>query len=75
MNPIQRVIKRHRVRTGPAEDLPPKPSARPAPAPPQKGVRLVQVDGRVQAIEVTCACGEVMVIEIEYECATEETVS
>ena len=31
------------------------------------GVRLVHVDGRVQAVEVTCRCGDVSVLEIEYE--------
>ncbi len=31
------------------------------------GARLVHVDGKVQAIEVTCRCGEVSVLEIEYE--------
>lgn len=31
------------------------------------GVRLVQLDGRVQAVEVTCRCGDVSVLEIEYE--------
>jgi len=31
------------------------------------GVRLVHVEGRVQAVEVTCRCGDVSVLEIEYE--------
>jgi len=32
----------------------------------QKGVQLVRVDGRVAALELTCACGERSVIELEY---------
>jgi hypothetical protein len=39
-------------------------SARSVPTP---GVRLVHVDGQVQAVEVTCRCGDVSVIELEYE--------
>ena len=31
------------------------------------GVRLVHVDGRVQAVEVTCRCGDVAVLDIEYD--------
>ncbi len=34
-------------------------------APP--GARLVRVDGRVAAIELTCRCGSVSVLELEYE--------
>ena len=30
------------------------------------GVRVHETEGRVQAIEVTCACGETTVIELEY---------
>ena len=30
------------------------------------GVKVHETGGRVQAIEVTCACGETTVIELEY---------
>ena len=30
-------------------------------------LRLIRVDGQVRAIEVTCACGDVSVIELDYE--------
>ncbi len=36
-------------------------------APATPGVRLVHVDGRVQAVEVTCRCGDVAVLDIEYD--------
>ncbi|MEW6073166.1 MAG: hypothetical protein AB1726_11330 [Planctomycetota bacterium] len=75
MNPIQRVIKRHRVRADAAPGRPRAGAASSGHPPRAKGVRLVQADGRVQAIEVTCACGEVMVIEIEYEDAPQEARS
>ena len=31
-----------------------------------EGVKVIETGGRVQAIEVTCACGETTVIELEY---------
>lgn len=46
-------------------DVPLPSSNERRPAPP--GVRLVRVDGHVQAIEVTCRCGDTSVIEIDYE--------
>jgi hypothetical protein len=61
------IIKRNAVRfddrpaadgTGPA-----KQGGRCAPA---VGARLLRADGVVRAIEVTCACGEVTVLELEY---------
>jgi len=51
------------VRTEHEEVSPAVPRERCAPAP---GVRLVRVEGRVQAIELTCRCGDVSVLEIEY---------
>ena len=36
------------------------------PAPGEKGVRLLQEDGEVRAIELVCSCGEVTLIELEY---------
>jgi len=32
-----------------------------------KSVRTVEVAGRVQAIELTCSCGERTVIELDYQ--------
>jgi hypothetical protein len=37
------------------------------------GVHLVRIDGRVQAIELTCRCGDVSVLEIDYDDTTHET--
>jgi len=37
------------------------------------GVHLVRIDGRVQAIEVTCRCGDVSVLAIDYEETTPAT--
>jgi hypothetical protein len=34
---------------------------------------VVRLDGRVHAIELTCRCGEVSVIEIEYESDEDDT--
>ena len=75
---LQRIIKRSRVCSDPVPDdsghRRPRPARHSAA---RKGARLIHVDGRLQAIEVTCACGDVMVIEIEYEseAAPEETTS
>ena len=33
----------------------------------ERGVRLIRVDGRAHSIELTCDCGQVSVIELEYE--------
>ena len=30
------------------------------------GIQIHEIGGQVQAIEVTCACGETTVIELEY---------
>ena len=68
MNPLQKVIKRNRVHRGSLPDDTSRRESSPrTKSPVRKGVRPIHVDGRLQAIEVTCACGEVMVIEIEYE--------
>ena len=52
------------VRTEHSDVQPAAPAARSKTAP---GVRVVRVDGRVQALEVTCRCGEVAVVDIEYD--------
>jgi len=62
------IIKSHRVRQI-------EPGAEPAPEAalprrPQRGrkrVELLRVQGRVRALECTCACGEKTVIELSYE--------
>lgn len=33
----------------------------------EKSVRIVEVAGRAQAIELTCSCGERTVIELDYD--------
>ena len=74
---MRSVIKREQVR----EEHGPRPksqresradacSGAGAPAP---GLRLVEANGRVHAIELTCKCGEVSLIELEYD--TQETSS
>lgn len=66
--PMRDVIKKERVRVGESEGpSTPGGGASHAPVP---GVRLVRLEGRVHAIEVTCRCGEVSLLEIEYEDAT-----
>ena len=63
------VIKREQVRLdepGPARE--PRAPARAAScgsAPAR--VRLIQIEGRTQAIEFTCRCGEVSLLELQYE--------
>lgn len=58
MNPI---IKKDQVRAG----------AGARPGGPRRGhakvVNLLRADGEVRAIEFRCTCGEVSVIELEYE--------
>ena len=33
----------------------------------QKSARLIEIGGVARAVEVTCACGEVHLIELEFE--------
>lgn len=69
---MKQVIKRDHVREGERAEgagdtssrMACTPRARAAHAP---GVNLVRIDGRVQAIEVTCRCGDVSVLEVDYE--------
>jgi hypothetical protein len=64
---MQRVIKRCRVQTG-LETTRPSAGVRTAEARHiSRGARLIRVDDRLQAIEITCGCGETMIIEIECE--------
>lgn len=64
------IIKRQRVQlesTGRIPTYSNQASARDAGCEQPKSVRTVEVSGRVQAIELTCSCGEVTVIELDYE--------
>lgn len=63
------VIKRDLVRVDGSEGNPKKraePSAR-VPAADTAHVRLVALDEHTQGFEFTCSCGEVSLIEIQYE--------
>jgi hypothetical protein len=42
---------------------------------PAQGVRLLRAEGVVRAIEVTCACGEVTVIELSYDDVADDAAS
>ena len=44
-----------------------EPHASPSPGRAGATVELLRVDGRVHALQVRCRCGEVTVVEIEYE--------
>ena len=37
----------------------------------EQGVRLLREAERVHAIEITCSCGEVTLVELEYPAASE----
>jgi hypothetical protein len=59
------VIKREQVQLDePARAAPPTPKAPAGRAP---RVRLLELDEHRQALELTCSCGEVSLIEIETE--------
>ncbi len=61
------IIKRESVRLDVAR---PAPGAAPRAAcksAPKRSARLLRADGVVRAIEVTCACGEVLVLELEFD--------
>ena len=75
MKSIQRVIKSHRITTAEPTDRPANHRPAASAPRPQQSAHPVFVDGRLTAIEVTCSCGEVMVIEVEYANAPEEVVS
>lgn len=70
------IIKHDRVRLDAADAAHGEPSAatQAASAAPArhrlpKGVRLLERDGRVHAIELVCSCGETSVIELDYAAA------
>jgi hypothetical protein len=58
------IIKRTRVHVGPvaAAGAAGAPCARA-----EKRVRLLEHEGVVRAIELTCSCGEVSVVELDYD--------
>lgn len=33
----------------------------------RKDARIIQIDGEVRAIEVTCACGDKTVVELQFD--------
>ena len=74
---MRSVIKRERVRvedgTCPANGGQTLSDACAGTGTPRPGLRLVEANGRVHAIEVTCRCGEVSLIELEYDPAEEDT--
>lgn len=69
---MKSVIKKQNVQTappGPSRKQPPEVAAASSSKEscPPPGVRLVRLDGRVSAIELTCRCGDVSVLELEYD--------
>lgn len=68
---MRSIIKKSQTR--PAAAVPaaqPGGAARPARGCEER-LRLLRADGLVHAIEVTCACGSVTVVELEYPAGTE----
>jgi hypothetical protein len=61
---MQPIIKKSAVRI---EDRPRGRRAAAEPEHASKRARLIHVDGRVAGIEVRCDCGEVTVLELDYE--------
>lgn len=67
---MRQVIKKERVRGVGASA--PRPPAKDVPADAcaaAPSVRAIRLDGRVRALEVTCPCGTVSLVELEYESA------
>lgn len=63
---MQSIIKKAELAAAPAR--------KPSPARPQgcePGVRLLRAGGVVHAIEITCSCGEVALVELDYPPAPE----
>ena len=66
--PVQSIIKKAELAAAPAR--------RPSPARPEacaQGVRLLRERGLVHAIEITCSCGEVALVELDYPPAPESS--
>ena len=62
---MRKVIKKECVRIDRNGTVHVGGSSRPAHRVP--GVRLIRLDGRVHSIELTCRCGDVSILEIEYD--------
>lgn len=68
------IIKRRRVQLEAVHRVPTRAQAASkaqADAAHEKSVRALTSDGRVQAIEVTCSCGEITLVELDYDRAPE----
>ncbi|MCE9593756.1 MAG: hypothetical protein K8S98_06150 [Planctomycetes bacterium] len=65
--PIRSIIKHHSVRLDTAASTVSAalPKGR-APRAGQNHVELLRVDGKLRALEITCSCGETMVVELDY---------
>ena len=59
------IIKKNSVRMADEASPHPAPGAAPRPGAHAKRVELLRVGGQVRALEVTCSCGEVTVVELE----------
>ena len=72
---MRKVIKKERVQVGEMHRIWTNEHGQETAArtPSGPGVRPVRVDGRVHAIEFTCRCGTVSIVEIEYEGAAAPT--
>lgn len=67
---MKTVIKKQFVHIQEAGTLHPEPLSTPeagGAAPRGPAVRVVEFDGSVRALEITCACGEVTLVELELE--------
>lgn len=70
---MQSIIKKVQVREIEPGAAGPRPQASRAHAPAgpcEQGVRTLSENGQIHAIEITCSCGEVTVVELEYPGAT-----
>lgn len=65
---MQSIIKKAALAAAPARQ--PSPARSPDCA---QGVRLLREGGVVHAIEITCSCGEVALVELDYPPAPESS--
>lgn len=69
---MQSIVKKQFVQVDSnAVGAPPRPGAVSTRC--KKSVRLLRIESIVQAIEVTCACGEITVVELEYPTGKEKS--
>jgi hypothetical protein len=64
---MQKIIKHERVELQGSRPATKREVETPLLEPCGRGVNLVRVDGRIEAIEFTCQCGESTIFEIDYE--------